>query len=144
MSKPRPNGEIPKKYDREELVELVWCDLVNGLSKYQVITKLENDGYGLNTSQYSRSRHYKVITDAYNRCETELKDKREKLRDILYERTLAVYNDAFENKDRATALNALKYLGKISGAEEPEKIDINANINGEVSISFAFDKIEEE
>lgn len=138
-------NNMPIDWKREDLLEMVWCDLINGLSRYQILQKMKKDAYeGFTTSEVSDVTKYKLIRDAYKLCHTEITEKKERLRDVLYERVLAVYNDSFTNRERKTALEALKYLGKLTGVEEPEKVDVNANVNSEVTITFGFEKLDDE
>lgn len=143
MEKQEKQNRLP--YKKEELLELIWCDIMNGVSRYQIKLKLERDAYeGYPTSTYSRSGQYKLIKDAYDKCEIELQGKRDELRKVFYDRFLSLYNDCIENGDRRTALETLKYITKLSGLEEPEKIELSGTLNENINITFGFNKDEEE
>lgn len=134
--------------DREELIELLWCDLLNGVSRYQLMLKLERDAYvsqdgkRFETSKMNKSTRYDYIAEAYKNCEIELADKRDEQRKLWYERVLSIYNDCTDARDRQNALKALDMLNKMLGLSEPEQIDVNGKIK--VNISFGLEDNDEE
>lgn len=128
-------------FNKDELMELIWCDILNGVSRYQILLKLERDAYpGFITSAYKRSSKYKIVKDAYDHCKIELDGNKDKLRQLFYDRLLGLYNDCIENRDRRTALETLKYISKLSGIEEPEKIELSGTLDNNVNITFGFNK----
>lgn len=134
-------GRIP--YEREVLLEEIYCDIINGLPRLQVKRKLDEDAYSIQTSQYCRSNKYKIIDDAYKLCEIEIKENKDRLRKLFYERTLSLYADCVDQNDRRTALDAIKYLSKLSGVESSDN-NININSDGNVTISFGFENKNED
>lgn len=143
MAKEKKLNRTP--YNVEELNELIWCDIMNGLSRYQIKLKLERDAYeGFETSKLSRTAQYNHIKNAYDKCEIELQGHRDELRKVFYDRFLSLYNDCIENRDRRTALETLKYITKLSGLEEPEKIELSGTLDNNINITFGFNKDGEE
>ena len=131
--------------DKEALIELIWVDLVNGVSRYQVKLKLDRDSYdGFTTSKLSRATKYYYIAEAYKNCEAERREEREKQRDLFFERILSVYNDSIMNRDRQNALKALDMGCKLANLYPKEEKDINLNGNINANISFGLDKEEED
>lgn len=134
-----------KPYDKEELVELIWCDLVNGWSRYQILTKLERNAYeGFDTAKCARTTKYNYIQEAYKKCQGELREEREKQRDMFYERLLSVYKDAAESRDRQNALKALDMAIKLSGLYAEEKKDITISGDIKATINFGLEENKEE
>lgn len=142
----KKNKQCPK-FEREELVELIWLKLIEGESRYRILLMLERDafvdqdGNTIETSKMSRTSKYDFIKEAYTRCETELKENRDKQREILWERIMSVYQDAMTQPvhDRGAALKALDMIGKLAGLYDAEKHEINATVDSKVTISFGFD-----
>lgn len=144
MHNPKKKSSEKKKqpFEKEELVEIVWCDLVNGVSRFQILKKLENDAYdGHETSKMSRTAKYNLIQEAYNNCQYELGKEKEKQRDLFYERILSVYNDSVDNRDRQNALKALDMMGKLGGlyAKEEKDVNLNGNINAQITFGLEQD-----
>lgn len=134
---------IPLK--KEELIELIFLDLINGESRYRIMLKLNRDAYpGHNTSKLSRTSKYNYIQEAMLNCEPELKETRDKQRQLLYQQILGVFNDAQMANDRQSALKALDMLSKVAGLYAKEEKDINLNGNINANISFGLDKEEDE
>ena len=130
-------------FDKKALIELIWIDLVNGVSRYQIMLKLERNAYdGFDTSKLGRTSKYNYVQEAYSNCKAELQEEKEKQRDLFYERILSVYNDAIEGRDRKNALKALDMAIKLSGLYE-EKKDINITGNINANISFGLEEEED-
>ena len=114
--------------EKEELLELIWIDIVNGLSRYQISLKLDRDAYpNHHTSNLSKS------------CEYELKENKDKQRDLFYERVLSVYNDSVDQRDRQSALKALDMIGKLGGLYAKEEKDVNITGTIKANISFGIE-----
>lgn len=127
----------------EPLIEEIWCDVINGLSKIQIYRKLCEDQYkSMKTSVKSNSLKYRYIGQAFALCEVEDKDNREMMRNVLFQRLLGVYNDSFMNGDRRTALETLKYIGKCFGIEDPDKFEVNGILSDTIQVSFNFSNTE--
>ena len=138
-----PNKKSSEKtkqpLDKEALIELIWIDLVQGVSRYQIMLKLERDAYpGFETSKLGRTSRYNYVQEAYKNCAFERAEEKEKQRDLFYERILNVYNDAIENRDRQNALKALDLGIKLGGLYE-QKQDINLNGTIKTNISFGIE-----
>ena len=138
ISNKKSSAKPREPLDKEALVELIWIDLVNGLSRYQIMLKMERDAYqGFETSKFSRSSKYNYVQEAYKNCSFERGEEKEKQRDLFYERILSVYNDAIENRDRQAALKALDMGAKLGGLyEETQNININGTINANISFGI--------
>lgn len=139
IKKTKEKKTIPKK--KEELLELIWIDLINGLSRYQIGLKLDRDAYeGHKTSTLSNSCKNNYIQEAYLNCEYELKENKDRQRDLFYERILSVYNDSVDQRDRQNALKALDMIGKLGGLYAREEKDVNLSGTINANISFGLEE----
>lgn len=146
-AKRRTSDKTRKPLEKVLLVELVWKDLVKGLSRYEILRKLENDGYeGFKTSEVSRASRYNYIQEAYENAKGELREEKEKQRDMFYERVLSVYKDALKSNDRKNALKALDMAIKLSGlyAEEKKDITLRGDIKATINFGIGGEKDDED
>lgn len=131
--------------EKEELLELIFLDLIQGYSRYQILLKLDRDAYpGHNTSKLSRACKYNYIQEAILNCQAELKETKDKQRDIFYQQILGVFYDAQQANDRQSALKALDLIGKVAGLYAKEEKDINLNGSINANISFGLNKEQED
>ena len=131
--------------EKEELLELIFLDLIQGYSRYQILLKLDRDAYpGHNTSKLSRACKYNYIQEAILNCQAELKETKDKQRDIFYQQILGVFYDAQQANDRQSALKALDLIGKVAGLYAKEEKDVNISGNINANISFGLNKEEED
>lgn len=129
------------KFDREELVQLIYTDIINGVSRYQILLKLKRDQYeGFESSKFSRSKQYDLIQEAFENCKIELKEQREQQKELMYQRLLDVYQESRDARDRQNAISALKELKKLMGLDDPDKVDVNANVNVDISFGLEDDE----
>lgn len=134
---------------REEIIELMWCDMVSGVTRYQIDLKLQNDTYfiegrtEIHTNTLSRSSRYYYMQDVLERCKAELGEKRDAEVALVVSQFKDVYNEARENHDRGNAIAALKELSKLRGYYEPEKVDVSGNISVNVDFGLGDDEEDE-
>lgn len=128
------------KFLKEKVVIACWIDLCNGVSRHDIMQKLDNDLMveGVETSRLTKSMRYKIISDAYAMAKEELEEQRDKQRELFYNRLLTVYNECMVANDRQNALKALDLFGKFGGLYEKEKVEISGNLTETVNISFGF------
>ena len=139
IKKTREKKMIP--LEKEELLELIFLDLIQGFSRYQIMLKLNRDAYpGHNTSKLSKACKYQYIQEAILNCQAELKETRDKQRDIFYQQILGVFYDAEQANDRQNALKALDMLGKVAGLYAKEEKDVNISGNISATISFGLEE----
>ena len=131
---------------KEALLDEIMCDLLNGMSRFQIRRKLEEDQYETRkTSDMKYNHKMELIAECFKRFALETKDERDKARDIMYARILSVYEDAITVHDRKSALQALKQLTDLQGLLIPEvsRDDILQTIPT-IQISFGCPKKEDE
>ena len=133
------------KYLKEKVVIAVWIDLCNGVSRHDIMQKLENDLMieGVETSRLTKSMKYKIISDAYAMAKEELEEQRDKQRELFYQRLLTVFNESMEANDRQSALKALDMFARFGGLYDKEKVEISGNLTETVNISFGFSEDKE-
>ncbi len=131
-------SKVPLKY--EALVQLCLVDLLNGYSRNDIMQKLENDLYeGHKSSEFCRSTKYYILQECYERCKMELAENMDKMRELFYNRLLAVYNESMLANDRQNALKSLDMMGRFAGLyDNNKKIEISGNLTQDVNISFGF------
>ena len=131
---------------KEALLDEIMCDLINGVSRFQIKRKLDEDQYETRkTSDMTYNTKMDLIAECFKRFALETKDERDKARDIMYARVLSVYEDAITVHDRKSALQALKQLTDLQGLLIPEisRDDILQTIPT-IQITFGCPKKEEE
>ena len=128
------------KYLKEKVVIAVWIDLCNGVSRHDIMQKLDSDLMveGVETSKLTKSMRYKIISDAYAMAKAELDEQRDKQRELFYQRLLTVFNESMEANDRQNALKALDMFARFGGLYDKEKVEISGNLTETVNISFGF------
>ena len=127
--------------EKEELLELIFLDLIQGFSRYQIMLKLDRDAYpGHSTSKLSKACKYQYIQEAILNCQYELKENKDKQRDIFYQQILGVFYDAQQANDRQSALKALDLIGKLAGLYAKEEKDVNISGNINATISFGLEE----
>lgn len=134
----------PKRttYDREELEQLVTNDILNGMSRYRVLLKLERDQYpDAETSKLSRSTRYNIVQAAYEHCKVPLAEDRQKMRELCLARLEDILEEARDQNDRTNAIATIKETAKLLGLYEPDNVNVKADLN--VDISFGLEEEEE-
>ena len=127
-------------YQREALLDEVTCDLLNGMSRFQVQRKLQEKQYENQVKEKDPSRKSisSIIKESYDRCKLELKEKRDEQRALMYSRVLAVYEDAIANGDRSNSLKALSQLTDLMGLNEPDKVEVKGEITNNLRVKVNF------
>lgn len=127
-----------KRWDREELVQLMTCDILNGMSPYRVRLKLSRDQYeGFQSSKYCERKIYYLLEDAYKNCRIPLAKEREKMRNLQLARLEDLLEECRDQNDRQSAIATIKEMNKLAGIYEAEKVDVTGTIN--VNIDFGLD-----
>lgn len=124
----------------DKIVDEVYVDLCNGLTKSDVVQKMAE---GLYEHQNGKAIKERTAVDylraAMQRMAYDYEKDAEQLRADLYTKLTAVYADAVEHNDRYNAINALQTLMKLTGvAMDKPHTQVNLNTNGDIKISFGF------
>lgn len=131
------------KFLKEKVVIAVWIDLCNGVSRHDIMQKLENDLMveGVETSRLTKSMRYKVISDAYAMAKEELEEQRDKQRELFYQRLLTVFNESMEANDRQSALKALDMFARFGDLyNNTQKVELSGNLTQDITINFGLEE----
>lgn len=140
---PASNGGMPtltEKYDKADaLVEKVYCDIANGVSRSVCLQKLQMGEYGNMPYKARQSAYYYNM--ALDRFAVDTDIEAEKLRQMFYGRYESLLEDAVAKGDIYNARGILDSMARIFGVERktPDTaIMINNNKDGQVVIKFGF------
>lgn len=144
----RKGGILVKWQKIDDIVSEVYVDLCNGLTKSDVLKKLQAGMYKNQEGKPLCQRSsYDYVKNAYMRMQYDFQQQVDELRADLYAKMMAVYSDCMKKGDRYNALIALDKIMKLTGCaakEAPQTaIQINNNSDG-ITINFGFGKDEKE
>ena len=133
---------MAKKYDKSDLIEHIVCDILNGVSRYRILKKLEKDAYeGFETSDICRSNRYKIIKAAYDECKVPLAKDKQKMRELQLARLDDILEECRDQNDRNNAINAIKETNKLLGLYEAEKVELTGKM--EITVDFGLEDKDE-
>ena len=136
-----------ERYNKADaLVELVYCDIANGVSRSVVIDKIKKGAYdGMERPLCARTAAY-YYNAALDRFAVDTDIEAEKLRQMFFGRYEALLEDAVKKGDIYNARGILDSMSRIFGIERkiPDTaIMINSDKEGGVTVNFGFDKKDE-
>lgn len=139
---------LTDKYSKADaLVEQVYCDIANGVSRSQVIDKITKGAYDcMERPLASRTAHY-YYNAAMDRFAVDCDIEAEKLRQMFYGRYESLLEDAVQKGDIYNARGILDSMARIFGVERktPDTaIMINSDKEGGVTVNFGFGKTDED
>jgi len=142
---PMKNGGVPTLTDSynkaDALVELVYCDIANGVSRSVVIDKITKGAYeGMERPLAARTaaNYYNAALDRFA-VDTDI--EADKLRDMFYGRYEALLEEAVKKGDIYNAKGILDSMAKIFlGVDKKPTtaIQINGSDEGKVVVNFGF------
>ena len=142
MGTGRNSAAVTAQFNRADmLLQSVAADIVNGLTRNDIIMKFHHKQYEYQRKKISENQAIEYINMAYKILAEDRVKEQDKLRDQLYNQYLALYNECVVNNNQMTAKQILDSIGKIFLNEE-RKVDVSVNGNN-VKISFGFDDKEE-
>ena len=132
---------LTDKYNKtDDLVSQCYCDIANGVSRSQVIEKITKGIYeGMDRPLAARTaaNYYNAALDRFAvDCDIEA----ERLRKMFYGRYESLLEDAVNKGDIYNARGILDSMCRIFGIEKKDVPVVNLNTNGDIKISFGFDK----
>lgn len=146
---PASNGmpTLTEKYNAADaLVEQVYCDIANGVSRSTVIQKITQGTYeGMARPLAKRTAAY-YYNAALDRFAEDTDVESEKLRQMFYGRYEALLEEAVKKGDIYNARGILDSMSRIFGVERktPDTaIMINSDKEGGVTVNFGFDNKDE-
>lgn len=120
---------------RNLLTEEIAADIVNGVAKSDILTKLENNIYQYQERGFSTVQSYRWYNDGVKRLQQDSDDRMEVKRDILWSRYQQIYQDALESGQLGVAKATLDSIAKVFGLQAPEQKEITLK---EAEIKFGF------
>lgn len=128
----------------DEIIDQVYCDIANGLTKTEILNMLKNGHYGKTMKTRNANDYYNAAVDRF--CQ-EKDEEADKLRGIYFGRFETLYRDAIKKGDIYNANNILQSVCRIFGLEAPKTpdtaIQINSGGDGGITVNFGFKKDEE-
>lgn len=123
----------------DDLVSLVYVDICNGVSRSDVIQKLQLGEYGNKPYKQRQSAYY--YNAALDRFAVDTDIEAEKLRDMFYARYETILAECMKRNDMFNARATLDSMAKIFlGVRDGNQtnIQINSDKEGGITINFGF------
>ena len=140
---PAKNGGMPtltEDYNKaDDLVSLVYVDICNGVSRSDVIQKLQERMYGNKPIKARQSAYY--YNAALDRFAVDTDIEAEKLRDMFYARYETILAECMKRNDMFNARATLDSMAKIFlGVRDGNQtnIQVNSDKDGGITINFGF------
>lgn len=127
----------------DELVELVYCDIANGVSRSVIIDKIMKGAYDNKPLKARQSAEY--YNRALDRFAVDTDIEAERLRKMFYGRYEALLEEAVKKGDIYNARGILDSMSRIFGIERKNPdtaIQIVNNKEG-ITVNFGFDDKDE-
>lgn len=122
----------------EDMLALIICDIINGMTKSDVIKKLEQQMYEGQRQPYTYKTAEMYYYTAMQRIREDREQEVEELRDKLYSQYYSLYADAVKSRNTIGAKMILDSIAKVFAVAPDKKVDIQVSDN-KVNISFGFD-----
>lgn len=127
----------------EDLLNLIICDIVNGVQKSDIMSKLQEQLYEGQRQKYAWKTSEMYYYTAMHRLKEDRESDIENLKDKLYSQYYQLYNDSISVGNTLVAKSVLDSIVKTFLPDE-KNIKVDANINGELTIDFNFENNEGE
>ena len=124
----------------DDLVSLVYVDICNGVSRSDVIQKLQLGEYGNKPYKARQSAYY--YNAALDRFAVDTDIEMEKLKDVFYSRYETILAECMKRNDLFNARATLDSMAKIFlGIRDGNQtnIQVNSDKDGGITINFGFD-----
>lgn len=119
------------------LLQEVVADITNGLTRNDIVLKFANKQYEYQKKKIGEAQASNYIRMAYLIMAEDRVKEQDQLRDQLYSQYLMLYNDLVIAGNSFAAKAVLDSMSKIFLNDE-KNINLNANLNGELTIDFNF------
>ena len=136
-----PKGYIKlstKYQEAEDVIDQVYTDICNGVSRFDCLQKLQRGAYGKEVKKRQANYYYSA---AFDRLAINTDIEAEKLRNLLYTRYETLLEEAVKRNDIFNARGVLDSMAKIflGVRENQTNIQLNNNSDG-ITINFGFQK----
>lgn len=140
------DGIIVKSKDYqyvEDLLGLIICDIVNGVQRSDIITKLQEQQYDGQKQKYTKETAGMYYKTAMKRIKDDRDEDIENLKSKLYSQYYQLYAEAMEAGNIMVAKSVLDSISKIFVGDKPSTaIQINSGDENGLTINFGFEKNE--
>ena len=126
-------------YEAEEILDQLYCDICNGVSKSDCMQKLSSGVYGKELKPRNAADYYNA---ALSRLEYNADIEAKQLRDLLYNRYETVLEECMKRGDVFNARATLDSISKIFlGVKDNQtNIQVNNNSDGKIVVTFGFNE----
>lgn len=135
------NGKIvgSKKYQEiEDLIAAIAADIVNGVSRSDIITKLKEKMYDEQSQPYKERTANNYYRAAIYRLKEDREEDIEVLKDKLYSQYYQLYADAMLVGNTIGAKSVLDSIAKLF-IGDTKNVNLNGKLDEKINISFGFD-----
>lgn len=124
-------------YEAEEILDKLYCDICNGVSRSDCMQKLASGVYGKEIKPRNANDYYNA---AFKRLEYNADLEAKQLRDLLYNRYETVLEECMKRNDVFNARATLDSIAKIFlGVKDNQtNIQVNSDKEGGITINFGF------
>ena len=122
----------------DDLVSLVYVDICNGVSRSDVLQKLQLGEYGNKPYKPRQSAYY--YNAALDRFAVDTDIEMEKLKDVCYSRYETILAECMKRNDLFNARATLDSMAKIflGIRDNQTNIQVNSDKEGGITINFGF------
>lgn len=124
-------------YEAEEVLDQLYCDICNGVSKSDCMQKLIGGVYGKELKPRNANDYYNA---ALERLQYNADIEAKQLRDLLYNRYETVLEECMKRNDLFNARATLDSIAKIflGIRDNQTNIQLNSDNDGGITINFGF------
>lgn len=130
---------LTEEYNKaDDLVSLVYVDICNGVSRSDVLQKLQLGEYGNKPYKARQSAYY--YNAALDRFAVDTDIEMEKLKDVFYSRYETILAECMKRNDLFNARATLDSMAKIflGIRDNQTNIQVNSDKEGGITINFGF------
>jgi len=130
---------LTENYNKaDDLVSLVYVDICNGVSRSDVLQKLQLGEYGNKPYKPRQSAYY--YNAALDRFAVDTDIEMEKLKDVFYSRYETILAECMKRNDLFNARATLDSMAKIflGIRDNQTNIQVNSDKEGGITINFGF------
>lgn len=128
-----------KKYQEiEDLIAAITADIVNGVSRSDIITKLKEGMYEEQSQPYKESTAVNYYWAGTKRLREDREEDIEVLKDKLYSQYYQLYADAMLVGNTIGAKSVLDSIAKLF-IGDTKNVNLNGKLDEKININFGFD-----
>lgn len=128
-----------KKYQEiEDLIAAITADIVNGVSRSDIITKLKEGMYEEQSQPYKESTAVNYYWAGTKRLREDREKDIEVLKDKLYSQYYQLYADAMLVGNTIGAKSVLDSIAKLF-IGDTKNVNLNGKLDEKININFGFD-----